>query len=162
MAIDSDTFDEMFAASGSPASNEADDFMEQPPMREADEYEIDEPPIREYDEIDEPPVRLNDEFEEPPIQVEVPPPTQEELEAAAADELLKIAAEEEKHLRKVRKGAKSSKPAASTATFLIRCPKGCRIRVKEQHRGRSGKCPRCQSEFVVPLKGTKNAGESEK
>ena len=94
-------------------------------------------------EFDEPPVR---ELEEPPIRFTEPPRSKQEIEADAADELLKIAAEEEKHVENVRKELRAKD------TFLITCPNGCRIRVKEQHRGRSGKCPRCQSEFVIPKK----------
>jgi predicted Zn-ribbon and HTH transcriptional regulator len=96
------------------------------------------------DEFDEPPVRS--ELIEPPIRSAEPPPSKQELEAAAADELLKIAAAEEKDLEKVRKSQQNKD------TFVICCPKGCRIRVKEKHRGQAGKCPRCQSEFVVPKK----------
>jgi predicted Zn-ribbon and HTH transcriptional regulator len=99
------------------------------------------------DDFDEPPIR-RDMIEEPPIRSEEPPPSRQELDAAAADELLRIAAEEERDLQKLRKTQQSKD------TFLIVCPNGCRIRVKEQHRGRSGKCPRCQAEFVVPKKGS--------
>ena len=63
-----------------------------------------------------------------------------------AEELLKIAADEEKDIQRVRLTQRSKD------TFVIFCPQGCRIRVKEKHRGMSGKCPRCQSEFVVPKK----------
>ena len=115
-SIDPNSFDEMFAAAES----------------------------QETVEFDEPPVRS--EVEEPPIRFVEPPMSKQELEAAAADELLKIAAEEEKALESVRKELRAKD------TFLITCPNGCRIRVKEQHRGRSGKCPRCQSEFVIPKK----------
>ena len=94
--------------------------------------------------FDEPPVR--GEMVEPPIRFEEPPPSKQEIEAAAAEELLKIAAEDEKELQNVRKAQRDKD------SFVICCPKGCRIRVKEQHRGRTGKCPRCQSEFVIPKK----------
>ena len=107
-SIDPNSFDEMFAAA---ESHQADDF--------------DEPPVRS-------------EVEEPPIRFAEPPMSKQELEAVAADELLKIAAEEEKDLQSVRKELRAKD------TFVITCPNGCRIRVKEQHRGRSGKCPRCQ------------------
>lgn len=105
------------------------------------------PPSRRpqsFDDFDEPPVR--EEFLEPPIRSEEPPMSQQEIDAAAADELLRIAAEEERDLKKVRKELQTKD------TFVITCPKGCRIRVKEQHRGRAGKCPRCQSDFIVPKK----------
>lgn len=35
--------------------------------------------------------------------------------------------------------------------FLIFCPYGCRVEVKEQHRGMSGRCPRCRAPFIVPI-----------
>ena len=116
MSIDPDAFREMFAASEPQAAPESD-----------------EPPIR-------------DEFIEPPIRFEEPPLSPQEVDAAAADELLKIAAADEQALQKLRKEQRSKD------TFVITCPKGCQIRVKESHRGRSGKCPRCQSEFIVPKK----------
>lgn len=116
MSIDPDAFRQMFAASAPQASPES----EEPPMRE--------------------------EFIEPPIRFEEPPLSPQEIDAAAADELLKIAAADEQALQKLRKEQRSKD------TFVITCPKGCQIRVKESHRGRSGKCPRCQSEFIVPKK----------
>jgi len=131
VSIDPETFRQMFAASE--------------PQTPDEHAEFEEPPI--HDELIEPPIQ----GEEPPIQFEEPPPSEEELEAAAAEELLKIAAEDEQEVQKVRKALRSKD------TFVIHCPKGCRIRVKESHRGKSGKCPRCQSEFVVPKKpGPKN------
>jgi predicted Zn-ribbon and HTH transcriptional regulator len=130
MAIDPDMFREMFAASESLESDE----------EVLDSAEFEEPPVRS-------------ELVEPPIRREEPPPSKQELEVAAADELLKIAAEEEKDLQNVRKTLRSKD------TFLIHCPKGCQIRVKEQHRGRAGKCPRCQSEFIVPKKALPNKAE---
>jgi predicted Zn-ribbon and HTH transcriptional regulator len=83
---------------------------------------------------------------EPPVQAAEPPPSKQEVETAATEDLLKIADEEEKDIQKVRKTLRSKD------SFVIYCPQGCRIRVKERHRGRAGKCPRCQSEFVVPRK----------
>ena len=83
---------------------------------------------------------------EPPIRVEEPPPSQQEVEVGLADDLLKIAANEELDIQKVRKTLRSKD------TFVIFCPQGCKIRVQEKHRGRAGKCPRCQCEFVVPRK----------
>jgi NMD protein affecting ribosome stability and mRNA decay len=111
---------------------ESDDFV--------DLDDVEEPPVRS--ELIEPPIRA--ELIEPPIRRELPPPSKQEIEAAAADELLKIAAEEEKDLQKIRKAQQSKD------SFTVYCSKGCRIRVKVQHRGRVGKCPRCQAEFIVP------------
>src|SRR5262249_167804 len=70
-------------------------------------------------------------------------------------ELHKIATEEEKDIQKVRKSQRSKD------TFMIFCPQGCRLRVKEKHRGRTGICPRCQSEFVVPKKPVAKDGEAQ-
>ena len=92
--------------------------------------------------VEPPPIQVP----EPPIQVAEPPPSKQEIEVAAADDLLKIAADEEQDIQQVRKTIRSKD------SFVIYCPQGCRIRVKERHRGRAGKCPRCQSEFVVPRK----------
>ena len=95
-------------------------------------------------EVAEPAVRAA--AVEPPVRREEPPPSKTEVEAAAAEDLLKIAADEEQDIQQVRKKIRSKD------SFVIFCPQGCRIRVKERHRGRAGKCPRCQSEFVVPRK----------
>lgn len=130
MSIDPDPFREMFAALESVNSDEAPPPRDEGPQV-AEEFE--EPPIRE-------------ELIEPPIRSSEPPPSKQEIEEAATDELLKIATQEEKALQDVRNTMRSKD------TFLIRCPKGCQIRVKEQHRGRSGKCPRCKSDFVIPKK----------
>lgn len=67
-------------------------------------------------------------------------------ELAAEEDLLRIAADEERDIQQVRKAQRSKD------TFLVYCPQGCRIRVKEKHRGKSGKCPRCGCQFFVPLK----------
>ena len=110
-----------------------------------------EPPVR--GESDEPPVRATmDATEQTAAETAA-------LAAAAAsapdEELLKIAADEELDIQRVRKSLRSKD------TFVIFCPQGCRIRVKERHRGKSGKCPRCQSEFVVPRKATPKKGDGE-
>ena len=67
------------------------------------------------------------------------------------DELLKIAAAEEVEIARARKGA------TSQATFVVYCPQGHRIRVREKFRGKTGKCPKCESAFVVPQKPKPNA-----
>ena len=103
-------------------------------------------------EPDEPEIRA--EKFEPPVRSEEPPPSKQEIESAAAEDLLKIAAAEEKDINHVRKSLRSKD------SFVIFCPQGCRIRVKERHRGRAGKCPRCQSEFVVPRKVTPKKAET--
>ena len=104
-------------------------------------------------ESDEPPVRaVSAEAPIEPAQANseaLQAATNESAEVAetAHDEaLLKIAADEEQDIQRVRKTLRSKD------TFVIYCPQGCRIRVKERHRGMTGKCPRCESEFVVPRK----------
>ena len=121
--------------------------------------EIGEPPLRA--ENIEPPIRA--ETSEPPVRSELSEPpvrsTSTGRSAGAddsmAEELLKIAADEEKDIQQVRKSQRSKN------TFLIFCPQGCRIRVKEKHRGKSGKCPRCQCEFVVPRKAVSKKAEAD-
>ncbi len=71
--------------------------------------------------------------------------------ATPEDELLKIAADEEVEIARARKAA------TTKATFVVFCPQGHRIRVREKFRGKTGKCPKCESAFVVPLKPKPNA-----
>lgn len=71
--------------------------------------------------------------------------------AAPEDELLKIAADEEAEIRQLRKGIKTKD------TFVVYCPQGHRIRVRERFRGKSGKCPKCASAFIVPQKSSPKA-----
>jgi hypothetical protein len=96
-----------------------------------------EPPISQ--DASEPPAPSVTEGEAPPV--------------APEEELLKIAADEEKDIQRVRKTLRSK------GTFVIFCPQGHRIRVKEEHRGKSGTCPKCQSKFVVPKTMAPKAGE---
>lgn len=126
MSIDSESFREMFEMSGLSDSEQLEDTP-------VPAVQNDEPPIR-------------NEIVEPPIRSLEPPPSKQELEAAAAEELFKIAAQEEKDIKNVRKTMQAKD------TFLMRCPNGCQIRVKEQHRGRAAKCPRCQVDLIVPKK----------
>jgi hypothetical protein len=67
-------------------------------------------------------------------------------ELSPEDELLKIAADEEAEITRVRKGLRSKD------SFVVFCPQGHRIRVREKFRGKTGKCPKCESVFVVPQK----------
>ena len=66
--------------------------------------------------------------------------------ASPEDELLKIAAAEEAEISQLRKGIRTKD------TFVVFCPQGHRIRVREKFRGKSGKCPSCNSAFIVPQK----------
>ncbi|HEY4261362.1 MAG TPA: hypothetical protein VGM98_14440 [Schlesneria sp.] len=64
------------------------------------------------------------------------------------EELLKIAADEEAEISKLRKGFRTKE------SFVVFCPQGHRIRVREKFRGKTGKCPRCESVFIVPQKSS--------
>ncbi len=72
--------------------------------------------------------------------------------ATAGDALLDIARAEEKESQKRRK---SRRVVGGMRTpgggIIIFCPYGCRIEVKEQHRGMTGKCPKCRAPFIVPV-----------
>jgi hypothetical protein len=81
-----------------------------------------------------------------PLGGAVPPRETAKPAATPEDELLKIAAAEEAEISKIRKGMRSKD------TFVVFCPQGHRIRVREKFRGKQGKCPRCQSVFIVPQK----------
>lgn len=63
------------------------------------------------------------------------------------DELLAIARQEEAEIRQSRMEYRQKIKGG----FIVYCPLGCKIRVKEQHRGKRGKCPRCGSLFYVPV-----------
>ena len=71
--------------------------------------------------------------------------------ATPEDELLKIVADEEAEIAQQRKAA------TTKDTFIVYCPQGHRIRVREKFRGKAGKCPKCESSFVVPVKPKPNA-----
>ena len=105
-----------------------------------------------------PPPGAKAEAEKPaaPAKVEAPKKDKDgkELshsEASGGDVLLNIAMQEQTEVREKRKKRKLMAPGAKTpGGFLIFCPWGCRIEVKEQHRGMQGKCPRCKAPFIVP------------
>lgn len=79
-------------------------------------------------------------------------------ETVAGDALLDIAKAEEAEITRVKKDYRNK----LRNSFLVYCPMGCRIRVQDKHRGKSGKCPRCGSVYVVPLKKKEQAkAESE-
>lgn len=68
-----------------------------------------------------------------------------------ADALLNIAKQDEAEIQRRRR----SRNVAGTRTvgggFVIFCPYGCKIEVKEDHRGKSGRCPKCRAPFIVPV-----------
>jgi hypothetical protein len=71
--------------------------------------------------------------------------------ATGGDALLDIAMQEQKE---VQKRQKTRKLVGGMKTpgggLIIFCPYGCRVEVKESHRGMQGKCPRCGAPFIVP------------
>lgn len=81
------------------------------------------------------------------------PDTAAHAETVAGDALLNIAKEEEAEITRVKKEYRNK----LRNSFLVYCPMGCRIRVQDKHRGKSGKCPRCGSVYVVPLKKKEQA-----
>lgn len=72
--------------------------------------------------------------------------------ATAGDALLDIAIQEEREVRQRNKGRKPAGPVVTAGGgLIIFCPYGCRVEVKEQHRGMTGRCPRCAAPFIVPI-----------
>lgn len=95
------------------------------------------------------------DVEEPPIPIDpaaVAQAAKERAQAEAADSLLDIARQEEQEVVRIRKDIRRK-----LGQFVVYCPMGCKIRVHERHRGRTGKCPKCSSFFVVPLARTDEA-----
>lgn len=73
--------------------------------------------------------------------------------ATAGDVLFAAAMQEQAENRERRKKRPTMIGGAKTpgGGFIIFCPYGCRIEVKEQHRGSQGRCPRCRAPFLVPI-----------
>lgn len=68
------------------------------------------------------------------------------------DELFDIAMQDEKKLQKQRrKRAQRGGLKTPGGGLIIFCPYGCRMVVKESHRGMQGKCPECKAPFIVPV-----------
>jgi hypothetical protein len=53
--------------------------------------------------------------------------------------------------RKRKKSRRATGGARTANGFIIFCPYGCKIEVKDQHRGMTGKCPKCRAPFLVPI-----------
>ena len=71
--------------------------------------------------------------------------------ATAGDVLFAAAMQEQAENRERRKRRATMVGGAKTpGGFIIFCPYGCRVEVKEQHRGSQGRCPRCRAPFLVP------------
>lgn len=73
--------------------------------------------------------------------------------ATAGDVLLQAALSEQSDERKRRKdrGVSLRGGARTPGGFVIYCPYGCRIEVKDQHKGMTGTCPKCRAPFIVPV-----------
>lgn len=73
--------------------------------------------------------------------------------ATAGDVLLEVAMDEEREQRTRRKqrGVSLKGGVRTPGGFIIYCPYGCRIEVKDQHRGMTGQCPKCRAPFIVPV-----------
>ncbi len=72
--------------------------------------------------------------------------------ATGGDVLLQAALLEEAENKLRRRKRPAYTGGAKTATgFIVFCPYGCRIEVKESHRGMNGKCPKCRAPFFVPV-----------
>lgn len=121
-------------------------------------YNLLEPPeLGEDEDLDAP---IPPQGESAQRQPESPPKSSSEGEgenvahsvATGGDALLDIAMEEEKEIRKRQKHRRVAGPILTAGGgLIIFCPYGCRVEVKEQHRGMTGKCPRCGAPFIVPV-----------
>lgn len=69
--------------------------------------------------------------------------------ATGGDALLDIAMSEETESKKKRR-TRASGPIRTATGFIIFCPYGCKVEVKDQHKGMTGKCPKCRAPFIVP------------
>ncbi len=69
--------------------------------------------------------------------------------ATGGDALLDIAMSEETESRKKRR-TRATGPIRTATGFIIFCPYGCKVEVKDQHKGMTGKCPKCRAPFIVP------------
>ncbi|QDU39124.1 hypothetical protein Mal4_34590 [Maioricimonas rarisocia] len=72
--------------------------------------------------------------------------------ATGGDALLEVALQEEAEARKRRKKQRRVVGGMRTpGGFIIFCPYGCKMEVKDQNRGMTGRCPRCGAPFIVPV-----------
>lgn len=72
--------------------------------------------------------------------------------AQSEDSLFDIAMQDERQAQKQRrKRAQRGGLKTPGGGLIIFCPYGCRVVVKESHRGMQGKCPECKAPFIVPV-----------
>lgn len=67
------------------------------------------------------------------------------------DALFNIAMQDEAEGRKRRQQRRVAGTRTVGGGFVIFCPYGCKIEVKEEHRGKNGRCPKCRAPFIVPI-----------
>lgn len=81
-----------------------------------------------------------------------PPPERAGASQDSDDDLFDIAMQEQRQRNKQRR-KRSQRGGFKTpgGGLIIFCPYGCRIVVKESHRGMQGKCPECRAPFIVPV-----------
>jgi hypothetical protein len=70
--------------------------------------------------------------------------------ATGGEVLLNVALEEEAEMTQRRRNTKTTIMPKSPDGLLVFCPHGHRVEVREKHRGKTGRCPRCKSLFFVP------------
>jgi len=70
--------------------------------------------------------------------------------ATGGEVLLNVALEEEAEMTQRRRTTKSIIMPKSPDGLLVYCPHGHRVEVREKHRGKTGRCPKCKSLFFVP------------
>ena len=81
----------------------------------------------------------------PPEPAAAPEPEDDPLMASIMSDLKTQAARESDTLAKFKGGVRTA------GGFIIFCPYGCTIEVKDKHRGNIGKCPKCEAPFTVPV-----------
>lgn len=114
---------------------------------------VEEPPLAPIAAI-EPPLPS---AVEPPLPTAAEPPLPKAAEPPReSDELLEIARQHEKEVVKAKRELQKR-----LGGFVVYCPQGCRVRVQERHRGRTGRCPKCHSLFFVPLAKKEAAAAAE-
>jgi uncharacterized protein with PIN domain len=84
----------------------------------------------------------------PSLEPTAPPERKPAAERVPAPEeaLLQIAQEEEADVEKSKKSITNKLRGG----FVVFCPMGCRVRVQDRHRGKAGRCPKCNAVFFVP------------
>lgn len=94
--------------------------------------------------------------EEAPAADDSPSDEVDHSVATGGEALWEIAkAEQEKPTSKSKSRGRRVK--VRPGSILVYCPHGHRIEVQERHRGRVGRCPRCKTQYTVPLSANQAA-----